>query len=72
MRFNYVTASVDEVAQHFKNKTRQLVHLTKERYSDNPDVLAKLERAYIMSKIARLQDELESLVDSNCASCGKQ
>jgi hypothetical protein len=62
MRFNYVTASVEEVAQHFKEKdSRQLVHLTKARYSDNPDVLAKLERAYIMAKIARLQDELEAL-----------
>jgi hypothetical protein len=61
MRLDYVTASVEEVAEHFRKKTRQLVHLTKERYSNNPDMLLKLERAYIMAKIARLQDELEAL-----------
>lgn len=58
---NYVTASIEEVSDHLKSATRQLVFLTKERYRDNPDMLLKIEKAIILGKIARLQDELEAL-----------
>jgi hypothetical protein len=58
---NYVTASIEEVSNHLKSATRQLVFLTKERYRDNPDMLLKIEKAIILGKIARLQDELDAL-----------
>jgi hypothetical protein len=61
MAINYQTASLEEVAQHYKTASRQAVYEARKQYRDNPDVLMKLERAFIMAKIARLQDELEAL-----------
>lgn len=58
---NYVSASLEELAQHFKNASRQLIHTARERYNGNPDMALKVERAIVMAKIARLQDELGAL-----------
>ncbi len=62
---NYQQATLDEIAVHFKTASRQIVAAAKSRYSLNSEVYSKLERAYVMARIARLQDELEAL-DNLC------
>lgn len=57
-KFNYQAASVEEVAQHYKTASRQVIYQTRKAYEHDGAMLDKLDKAVIMAKIARLQDEL--------------
>lgn len=74
MRLNYNTATIEEMALHFKGASRQLLYITKERYRDNPAMLDKIAQACarvdsfkrqdaIKTKITKLEAEIACLQD---------
>lgn len=54
--FNYLTATVAEIAQHFKTSSRQAIYSVQKAHSDDPVMTTKLKDALLMYKIAKLQD----------------
>jgi len=52
--FNYVTASVSEIAEYFKLCTSQCISATRSRYKNNTDLREKVEEAYKQYKINKI------------------
>lgn len=62
-KFDYKTATTEEIFTHYYGASRQVIYQTKKDYEDNPVVYSKLSRAAIMVKIAKLEQEIACLKD---------
>lgn len=53
--FNYLTASIVEIAQHFQSSSRQAIYSVQKAHADDSVMTTKLKEALLMYKIAKLQ-----------------
>ncbi|HEY9701656.1 MAG TPA: hypothetical protein V6C58_04380 [Allocoleopsis sp.] len=58
---NYVSASIEEIAQRFTEISTAGISLVLSYYSENLEMQKKLQKAKILSKIIKLQKEYDSL-----------
>lgn len=63
MRLDYIAATVEEMALHFKDATGQLIYITKDRYKDNPEMLHKINLAHNRAKELRNQDAIKQKME---------
>lgn len=62
-KFDYKTATTEEIFTHYYGASRQVIYQTKKDYEENPVVHTKLSSAAIMVKIAKLEKEIACLRD---------
>lgn len=58
-RFNYTTATVAEIVEHFKHSSPQAICNVRSSYSDSA-IGAKIEEAYRLHKRAELEKKLSA------------
>lgn len=52
--FNYLTATVEEIVQHFQTSSRQAIYSVQKAHIKDPAMTAKLKEALLAYKIAKL------------------
>lgn len=60
-QFNYVTSTVQQIADHFSVSTRQTIHAIRKHYKDDVSMTTKLDEAYRIVQKAKLQAKIDSL-----------
>lgn len=56
--FNYLTATIEEIVQHFQTSSRQAIYAAQKLHSNNPEMTTKLKQALLQYKIAQLHEKL--------------
>lgn len=56
--FNYRTATVEQIAEHFKLSTRQAIHAVRANWKGNDYMTDKLNQAFILYKTDKLKESL--------------
>lgn len=59
--FDYEVCSDTDLSDVVAGMSRQLLHYTKQKYTDNTAMQKRLQKAIIQAKINKLQKELEAL-----------
>ena len=56
--FNYVTATVAEIAEHFKTCSRQNIYAVRKSHKDDVSMTEKLNEALTIFKIWKIRNDI--------------